>query len=215
MTMNQAKPRRRQKSFIGSDLAYTNAPSVAAPKPMSLESSEQPSLAVETTTEAETVVGDRPPRASARRDCEQAVVGDAPGGDAARSVEFSFVVRPGPQTLALIDDLAERDGRPREVIMRFLRDGAIEAFRSDLGREGGRAAQGATEQASGPGVQVRLRLTGRRLDVARARFDPLGFGRTALNEGVRGAVTDAYRARVRAVAARVGLAAAAEPEAPV
>ena len=201
---------KRRRSFIGSDPTYTEAPSVAPPPPATpgpppaTRADAPASQAAPATAPAPDNAGGRagdasPPTRAPRR----AEPMSPPRGE---SVELFCKVWLDDGLSEVIDQLSERSGLGRNAILRYVRDGVVADFRETLAGEGVPKPLAPTpRRGRGPSVQIRLRLSGRDLEDARRRLDPLDLGRAALTDQAQATIARLYRDRLRRMTERVGL----------
>lgn len=104
--------------------------------------------------------------------------------------------------------MSERSGLGRDALLRYLRDDVVEKFRATLaGRDVPKPLAPTPRRGGGPSVQIRLRLSGRDLEHARRRLDPLDLGRAALADQAQATIARLFHERLAGTSERLGIKA--------
>lgn len=213
--------RKRRQSFIGKDPVYTDAPSVAAPRPVE---AAPPSAAAPDEQARKGASADAPPAALPPAELpEPAPKPSAEGTPTAsatprparsasetlsESVELYCKVWLDDGIVERLDRLSERSGLGRDALLRYLRGDVVEDFRATLAdQDVPKPLTPTPRRGRGPSVQIRLRLSGLDLEHARRRLDPLDLGRAALVDQAQATIVRLYRERLARMSERLGIEA--------
>lgn len=210
------KPLRRRRSFIGCDPEYTGAdtsseglsqPAADPPMEAATPPERETPASAEVATDAATTPEDRTPRkaptqARARAsEPKRVTTGSTPdAGEEKPRRDIVLRLRIGPEATEQLEELGRTVGQPTSVVLKHVRKAVVAEFRLLL--EGKKRPEGGVTHRNGISDAVSITLQDHERDRARAWFDPLGLGSSAMSDFARPVLTKLYEDTIRDLAQR-------------
>ena len=210
-----SKPLRRRRSFIGCDPEYTGAGTSGAPaalpepettveppaprhqdvpRPAGADG-EMPAVREEVTSPKAT----KPVRSRSSAPKLMAERASEVGEEKPRR-DIVLRLRIGPDASAQLEELGRSIGQPTDVVLKHVRKAVVAEFRTLL--DGKKRPEGGVTHRSGIPDAISITLQDHERERARAWFDPLGLGNSAMSDFARPVLTKLYEDTIRELAQR-------------